>query len=290
MSYCEAPPYLVRTDPSDTLSPDTECRRCSRRLNNAEVSAGMDLSLVESRDLMGAGFSSRVDPPQCGRQNMETDLRLLEEADRSLRPRTLLRLYRWQPPTVSVGRHQDAERAFNLDYCRQQGIPWVRRPSGGRAVYHCSELTYSFVSNHTGLLSRGSISSVYAWVAARLVDALKNLGVVVEAARGKGTQLREPSRPDLRRQPCFVAVSRSEIVYGGRKLVGSAQRRLRRSFLQHGAIPLVIDYQMMARVLGVAEVQLRERMTSVSEAAPQPIDFDSLAESLISAFCRALRP
>ncbi len=222
----------------------------------------------------------RIDPFRTGARNMSIDRELLQQAEESPTPFTQVRLYGWHPPAVSIGRHQDPETAVAAEVCARRGIAVVRRPTGGRAVFHDRELTYAVVSNHPALMD-GGITTAYRWVAAALQAALRAIGVETEIARGE--PVTAPGS-ELRRHPCFASASRHELLVGGRKVAGSAQRRLRRSFLQHGSIPLEIDYPLMAELLGSEEQVLRQRMISVSEAAGRRVAFRELAEVLQAEF------
>jgi lipoate-protein ligase A len=227
----------------------------------------------------------RLDPPQEGVANMQTDEALLRTAEECAERFTVVRFYQWLKPTVSLGKHQAPERAVDFEYCRRHGIPLVHRPTGGRAVLHADELTYAVVSNDPEAFPANNVSGTYFVIAVALQAGLRELGVQTELApalREHGSEFQRPVQ-----LPCFATPSRHELLCGGRKVAGSAQRRLRRSFLQHGSIPLRLDYAEMGRVLGVSEGFLRSAMISVSEAAGREVDFDLLANALGAGFRRA---
>ena len=144
-----------------------------------------------------------------------------------------LRFYAWSAPTLSIGYGQEPAGEIDLDACRRRGVTVLRRSTGGRAVLHDREITYS-VAVPAGTAPFGSgLDAAYRAVAAGLVAGLRRLGVDARAApspRGQGRAGRHPG--------CFAAVARHEIAVGGRKLVGSAQRRSAGAFLQHGSILL----------------------------------------------------
>lgn len=213
---------------------------------------------------------------------MEIDRSWLECAEQALLPLTILRFYQWSQPTVSLGQHQKPEEALEIRYCQQRSIPIIRRPTGGRAVFHAHELTYALVSNDRSYFPLHSVTGTYGMVARALHRGLENLGIDVQLAAG--TQGRRVSSQGGMRSPCFTSVSRHELVSGGRKIAGSAQRRLRHSFLQHGSIPLSIDYQTMSAALGVDPKELQSKVISVSEAAARHLSFGLLAEALRRGF------
>lgn len=144
-----------------------------------------------------------------------------------------LRLYAWDPPTVSVGYAQTLKGEVDLEACRRLGFGVVRRMTGGRAVLHQHELTYA-VAFPEGLLGPGGIQEDYRRISVGLIRGLRRLGVPADLSRGS------PGRGTVG-GVCFLATSRFELCVAGRKLVGSAQRRLRGAVLQHGSLLLDLD-------------------------------------------------
>ncbi len=222
--------------------------------------------------------------PRSGRENMDIDWALAKQAEAAPEPITRIRFYRWDRPTVSLGKHQNASTAVDLERCREREIPIVHRPTGGRAVLHADELTYAVVSNDATRFPLKSVTQTYLVVAQALQLGLRSLRVETEIASGAARERSNGRSP----APCFVSVSRHELVHGGRKLVGSAQRRLRRSFLQHGSLPLTIDYPLTARLLKTDPEILQETMVGLSEALSNHIAFIQVAESLQAGFEKAL--
>lgn len=159
-----------------------------------------------------------------GPENMAVDECLLRAAQCT--GATYLRLYRWQPGTLSFGRHEPALQRYDRDWIVGRGWPVVRRPTGGRAVWHEHEITYAVAAP----LDRwGSLQQSYLAVHSLLAHALADLGVEARLA--------DPARPPgWNGGPCFATSVGGEILAHGRKLVGSAQLREGRAFLQHGSI------------------------------------------------------
>ena len=223
-----------------------------------------------------------IDLSQDGERNMSADRRILRRVERSRDPMTLIRFYGWDVPTVSIGRHQTAEQAADAVYCSRESIPIVRRPTGGRAVYHDSEVTYAIASNDREHFSIPDLRATYLEVAQALQRAMSILGIDCELATAsprENLQLKTH-----RKSPCFVVPSRYELLYSGRKLVGSAQRRAKRSFLQHGSIPSAIDYPTMAAALGVTPGILEETVISASAAAGSRVTTLRLTQALLGGF------
>jgi lipoate-protein ligase A len=177
-------------------------------------------------------------PPLPGPDNMALDLALLDLAARGLGP--FLRLYAWSGPWISLGYAQRPADAVDLGRSRDAGVGVVRRPSGGKALLHAGDVTYSVALPAAHPVARLGVVASYRALAARVVAALADLGVPAELAeppamtggRGGRGRLRAPI-------PCAAELEAESIVAGGpRKLVGSAQVRRRRALLQHGSIPL----------------------------------------------------
>lgn len=148
-----------------------------------------------------------------------------------------LRLYGWDRPSISLGHFQRAEDIVDLDRCRDAGLPVVRRTTGGRAVYHHREVTYSMVAPIPHPSFPSTIRATYEVVAHALASGLATLGLRVER------HPTDPVRPrhGIGSSLCFDSTSRYEITLDGKKLIGSAQRRWKTAFLQHGSILLAHD-------------------------------------------------
>jgi lipoate-protein ligase A len=181
--------------------------------------------------------------PGPGAWNLALDEAIFD-AVRARRSPPTLRLYGWEAPTLSLGYAQDPARDLDLAACAAAGVDVVRRATGGRAVLHDREVTYSVaVPAGTPLFGAG-VDAAYRAVAAGLLAGLRLLGVdaaLAPAARGGA---REPRHPG-----CFATASRHEILAGGRKLVGSAQRRSGGAFLQHGSLLIAGHGERLARLL-----------------------------------------
>jgi lipoate-protein ligase A len=155
-----------------------------------------------------------------------------------------LRFYQWDRPTVSIGYAQPLARAVDRSRAHILAIPVVRRPTGGRAVLHGDEITYSIAGPlEVGALA-GGVSASYRRIAAGLRAGLRSLGVVVDVER------RGPAPSPSHKGPCFSARTRHELAAAGRKLVGSAQRRRGGRLLQHGSLLLGAPDERLWAVLG----------------------------------------
>ncbi len=189
-----------------------------------------------------------------------------------------LRLYRWQPPAVSLGLLQTFE-AVNEEACRQLGFDIVRRPSGGGAVLHQHEVTYAVVVDRRLCPYGSSVLSTYRWLAEGLKAGLKRLGVDISPSP-------LPYPNPLTHEPfCFARLTDADLSVNGRKLGGSAQARKRNFLLQHGSIPLRLDIEAIERIFGSIE---RERFTCVEEVLKRNVKLDEFAEALVQGFSKGL--
>lgn len=216
-----------------------------------------------------------------GTSNMAIDAALLDEVENSADSKTIVRLYRWSRPTISLGRNQNVDTAVDPAYCEAHGIDVVHRPTGGRAVLHDDELTYAVASNDS--VSFGdSIYANYKSVSEALCDGFNRLGVPATLAPETRKVPTPPTGGDL---PCFVSPSRYELTVRGRKIVGSAQRRLRRSFLQHGSMPIQCDREKLARATRMIDsTVLYEEMAGLAEFLPERPSIEKLTDALVAGF------
>jgi len=221
-----------------------------------------------------------------GTRNMAVDESIMLAMSRKEVPPTF-RLYGWNPPAVSVGYFQDLEREIDLERCGNLGIDWVRRPTGGRAVLHENEVTYSVVVAEDIL--RGSVLETYLKLSRGLVAALRALGADALVASG-----------DVRRSggsaACFDAPSSYEIVCDGKKVVGSAQTRQNGIILQHGSVPLAFDAVRAAGVLRFDSDKARDRVaaslgrkaTGLTQVLRRRVTVVEVREALVGGISRAM--
>jgi lipoate-protein ligase A len=218
-----------------------------------------------------------------GARNMARDLALLEHVvmDRSL---PALRLYGWRPLCLSLGRHQEVDTAVDLDFCRHNGIDVVRRPTGGRAVLHHIELTYSVITPLAPISHH--LQDAYTSLCRPLVAACRELGIDAELTTGEVNLNLPGPRTAI---PCFKAPAAGEVVVGGRKLIGSAMRFHRGVILQHGAILLDWDGRLQAGSMGLADDRsLRAHVTTFAEQLDGTPDRRTLEDAIIAAYRKVL--
>ena len=191
-----------------------------------------------------------------------------------------LRLYRWTVPTLSIGFNQKLEESVDREFCRQHGIGIVRRQTGGKAVLHDRELTYSLTAPFSSAPFSVSVSGNYRIIAEGLARGLELIGVDASIA---GDDL--PVYDAFSAGHCFSRLSRFELSCRGLKIIGSAQRRRRKAFLQHGSIMIESDRKMYAEATGSrAPIAGAVPFITVKEAAGRDIGFEELAGKIISGF------
>ena len=226
--------------------------------------------------------------PGRGSGNMAVDEAIARMAGEGHVPPTL-RLYAWDPPCISLGRHQSIAD-IDVDKAQAHGIDVVRRPTGGRAILHVDEITYSVAGPADEPRLRGMVLDCYLRLSEGITRGLERLGVRVYKADASAR-----AGPDVS-AACFEVPSAYEILtVDGRKIVGSAQVRKKDWVLQHGAIPLYGDVARLVDYLALEEDvrhalrgALAQRATSVEHALGHPVSFAEAAQALTQGFSEAL--
>lgn len=218
--------------------------------------------------------------------NMALDEAILTHYLKGEAPPTL-RVFRWTQPSISLGRFQNVEREIDSEVCQRQGIALVRRPTGGRAVYHRDEFTYSIVIGKREGVPSGVVAA-YAYLAHGLIAALNNLGV--HAILSDERVSKHPSAA------CFASSTQADLTSNGFKLVGSAQVWKDDGLLQQGSLPLddrSAEFFALLRYPTVEARQealaaYREKTTPLHSFAPT-VTWDEVATAFKSGFSTALR-
>ena len=200
-----------------------------------------------------------------------------------------LRFYAWEPPCLSLGKRQPLD-GVDLARCRADGVDVVRRATGGFAILHTDELTYSIAIRPNDPRSDGAILDAYRKLSQGLMAGLRLLGATPEMNPVVPGGVHNASAA------CFEVPSAYEIVMAGRKLIGSAQARPAGRVLQHGSLPLVGDIARVARYLAYEREDeraslaqhLRERATTARDALGRAVSYDEAAEAMARGFAAAL--
>ncbi len=228
-----------------------------------------------------------------GAYNMEYDVALAGKLQRGEILPTL-RLYGWKPWAVSLGYNQ-TEKDINEKKCSEYGFDIVRRPTGGRAILHANELTYSVVMAADGK----GITEIYSFISKALVAGLSKICPEVSY------ETSQPNFQSLYKKqesiPCFSASARYEVQINGKKLVGSAQRRfssqdLPEVVLQHGSILLGPEHKLLAEILNVEHQEVKEKIVNdigsktidLSSAVRRTVSFDETASAILAGFQETL--
>ncbi|MEZ4706269.1 MAG: biotin/lipoate A/B protein ligase family protein [Caldilineaceae bacterium] len=231
------------------------------------------------------------DEPRSGPANMAVDHAIAEACAAGASLPTL-RFYRWQPPAVSLGRHQPLAE-IDLDAAVAHGYDIVRRTTGGRAILHVDELTYSVAAPKGEPRVQGGVMDAYLRLSNALVAGLHLLGVPADKAGAETKVSKDVSAA------CFEVPSAYEITVGGRKLMGSAQSRRAGYVLQHGSLPLFGDITRLIPVLNLPAdqrdllaAQLAQRACTLNEAlggnGGNAIEFGQAARALQRGFEQVL--
>ncbi|HWN18947.1 MAG TPA: hypothetical protein VNO19_08535 [Gemmatimonadales bacterium] len=222
---------------------------------------------------MGDGWQLWVDTlPRPGWANMAIDHALLERAQHHAE--SWLRLYQWTPHCLSFGRHEPAKRRYDSARITELGLDTVRRPTGGRAVWHAEELTYSVAAPSARF---GSLPAAYREIHGMIADALQWLGV--RASLAPPIQM-----PPLDAGACFSQPAGGEIMIGGRKIVGSAQFRQGQALLQHGSVLLEDNQSFVHGLTRGAIIARSPQRTQDSTNNPHPrLQSREVAEAITQA-------
>lgn len=225
-----------------------------------------------------------ITPPARGAWNMAVDEAILESIGRGESAPTL-RLYAWDPPCLSLGYSQPFA---DVDSARLQARDWevVRRPTGGRAILHTDELTYSIAGSAEEPILSGGVLESYNRIAQALSLSVKDLELPVKMKEGK------PAEQGGSNPVCFEVPSTYEITVNEKKLIGSAQARKKEGVLQHGSLPLTGDLTRICQALVFeneearknAEQRLLRSATTVESALGRAVSWETAAQAFIHAF------
>ncbi len=225
-----------------------------------------------------------ITPPARGAWNMAVDEAILQSAGHGVSLPTL-RLYDWSPACLSLG-YAQSFKDVDTTRLRAQGWDVVRRLTGGRAILHIDELTYSVCAAPNDPRVLGSVLESYHRLAKALITALHNLGLPVE--------MEENTSPggNVRGPVCFEVPSAYEIVVNGKKLVGSAQARKKEGVLQHGTFPLCGDLTRITQALifpdettrSAAAEKLLSRATTAETVCGHALAWHTAAQAFVNAF------
>ncbi len=204
--------------------------------------------------------------------------------------RSIFRVYRWQPYAISLGYNQNPND-LDLERCKQDKIDIVRRPTGGRAVLHAEEITYSIIIPKNSEFYSSDVLATYNRINQGILTGLHLLGVKAELVEHS---LNEDKKSFSYKDkiPCFSQSAKFEIAFQGKKLVGSAQRRYESSILQHGSILIgayhlrLADYIKTLKGASAEKFKqaLAEKTISISQILPSRINYDKIIWAIKTGF------
>lgn len=205
----------------------------------------------------------------------ETMFRLYEDGGTPV-----FRLYGWEPTGISIGNNQNAGEILHLTQCYTAGIPVVRRITGGSAIYHGDEITYSLICSRDDLEGVGGVRESYAKLCSFLLLFYEKLGLEASFAGGGRGSGRLPAF-------CFSAREIHDIVIGGKKIGGNAQKRKGGLIFQHGSIPFTLDFGTIIHLIRDVPPDIEERTTCLKEQTERRLAFPEAEQLLVSSFGEA---
>lgn len=198
-----------------------------------------------------------------GKENMQIDSDLLDEAIENQIKEPIFRLYAWEPRCISLGRNQKDDFLKNV----QEDV--VRRLTGGRALLHDNEITYSYVSPVSAIPNGETIANSYKYISGILIDFFKTLGVELDFG-GKGGNLKDMlnshTKSSMKFDYCMLISTGADVCHNGRKIIGSAQYRKQGYLLQHGSILFGYDKKLLESLFN--EEITSNAITTVNEILP----------------------
>lgn len=233
--------------------------------------------------------------------NMAVDEAIANAVATGEQPPTL-RLYGWRPAGVSLGYNQPLDEGISQDAIAARGYGIVRRPTGGRAILHADELTYSFCIRQDAIRGGGSTMESYREISRGIIAGLELLGATVSLGADGETPAGAPGGVpafcgqdggmDAARPICFAKTARCDLQAEGRKVVGSAQVRRNGGILQHGSIPITINLEDQVAVMPGSDGRLSRQVLagaamSVSELLGRSVTYEELSAAVARGFAES---
>jgi lipoate-protein ligase A len=229
------------------------------------------------------------DGHQSAERNMAVDAALLNDCGQGWIPPTV-RLYGWSEPAITIGYSQKAENELDLERCQELDIAVVRRPTGGRALLHHRELTYAVVAPVSLVPFDRGLKATFSAISEALLVGLQGLGIQGDINTSK-------QRPEVARSPaCFASLNHCEITVDAKKLVGSAQKRTSKAFLQHGSLAIEADHELFTSLLKfdsesermATQQRLMHSTTTLNQISDRKLSFEEIATALQEGFRKIL--
>ncbi|GBR75347.1 lipoate-protein ligase [Candidatus Termititenax persephonae] len=226
-------------------------------------------------------ISIEIDYPRGAAENMRRDETAFSWRENGILSGAYLRFYSWRAPAISLGYAQEPEKVFAVRKAQEQGVELTRRITGGGLVLHQpQELTYCLVA------------PLNFWPEGILLSCKAVSGIFIAALRKMKIRARLAANPgggdDFARDICFLRPAKYEVVAGGRKLLGSAQKRGRFYLLQHGSLPLTPIWPGFAELLDIRHI--RRNSTNMQSLTGQTYRYQDVAQIIAAEFQRAEFP
>jgi len=220
--------------------------------------------------------------PENGAENMAVDEALFTLGEKSGYDGTL-RIYFWEPACISLGYFQEKDKTLNLPECEARGIDITKRITGGGAIYHHAEITYSITTTLPSPVVPANVDESYRFLEEFIIKGINKFGA--------GVSYRGNAKPMAKDFYCFVRPSKYDVVKEGKKIVGSAQRRSKNLFLQHGSILLNLDeidtmFSVLKLDCGIeqAKKEFKENVTTLEEITGKTPEKYEVARALAGEF------
>jgi lipoate-protein ligase A len=254
-------------------------------LSGFELSPAVNLSGTAKWEFIDSGFNT-------GKYNMDFDLELVEKCGKE--NKFFLRFYRWRPYAISLGYNQTRfvqGHKINEEKCKEDGIDVVQRPTGGRAVLHSEELTYSVI-----MKSSKPVKQVYRDISIALLNGLKLIDRNNTGLQKLSFTISTPDLLKLARTGmynlCFNTAIKDEINYQGKKLVGSAQRKFGDIILQHGSVLIGTHHKNIINYMNITDEKVREKLgreidektICLNEVLGREVTYEETAGALLGGF------
>lgn len=186
------------------------------------------------------------------------------------------RIYAWDRPSFSIGVSQKVSNAVDLKYINKNRYGFVRRITGGKTVLHNDEITYSVISSEEKFFKDNDLYKSYSLIADIILKTLVRSGIKAELSNGSPSLLSKSS------DPCFSFPTPNEIEVDGKKIVGSAQKRDKTALLQHGSMPMSMNYKIYSGGTGFSERAIKRSMTTISEESS--IEREDIIKNFLLSF------
>ena len=207
-----------------------------------------------------------------GAENMQIDSDLLDNAIKEQIQEPIFRLYAWEPACISLGRNQKVD-FLNFEFLKTKNIDVVKRLTGGRALLHDNEITYSYICPVTSLKNGGNVTESYKEICQFLIDGFKKLGIELTLGGEKGVH----TKFDY----CMLISTGADLCYDGKKFIGSAQCRKEGYILQHGSI--LYDYNR-----NLLEEIFNEKVETNSIISVKEINPNITKQDILNVFSKKL--